>query len=75
MTFCLFHSICMKNIFILGALLLSLGLIVYLYQQLAATEKALQFAEQRFKDCEKVTFQLQNQLAPLQQKAADKAAK
>ena len=58
----------MKNLIYLGALVLALGLIGYLYQQLNATEKALQLSEQRFKDCEKVTFQLQNQLAPLQKK-------
>ncbi|WP_046242690.1 hypothetical protein [Hymenobacter terrenus] len=58
----------MKNLIFLGALVLALGLIGYLYQQLAATEKALQLAEKRFTDCEKVTFQLQNQLAPLQKK-------
>lgn len=60
----------MKNLVFLGALVLSLGLIGYLYQQLAATEKALRLAEKRFADCEKVTFQLQSQLAPLQQKSA-----
>jgi len=58
----------MKNILFIGALVLALGLIGYLYQQLTATEKALQQAEQRFADCQKVTFQLQNQLAPLQKK-------
>jgi type II secretory pathway component PulJ len=58
----------MKNIFVLGALVLALGLIGYLYQQLTTTQKALQQSEQRFADCQKVTFQLQNQLAPLQKK-------
>ena len=58
----------MKNIIFIGALVLALGLIAYLYQQLSATEKALQLSEQRFTDCQKVTFQLQNQLAPLQKK-------
>ncbi len=58
----------MKNIVFLAALVLSLGLIGYLYQQLTATEKALELAQKRFTDCEKVTFQLQNQLAPLQKK-------
>ena len=58
----------MKNILVLGALVLALGLIGYLYQQLSATEKELQLAQKRFADCEKVTFQLQNQLAPLQKK-------
>ncbi|OGX87670.1 hypothetical protein BEN47_00435 [Hymenobacter lapidarius] len=60
----------MKNVFVIGALVLALGLIGYLYQQLSATQKALQTSEQRFSDCEKVTFQLQNQLALLQKKAA-----
>ena len=58
----------MKNIIFLATLVLSLGLIGYLYQQLTATEKALELAQKRFTDCEKVTFQLQNQLAPLQKK-------
>ena len=58
----------MKNLVFLGALVLALGLIGYLYQQLDATEKKLTLAEKRFADCEKVTFQLQNQLAPLQKK-------
>lgn len=58
----------MKNIIYLGTLVLALGLIGYLYQQLTANEKALKLAEKRFADCEKVTFQLQNQLAPLQKK-------
>lgn len=58
----------MKNIFVLAVLVLALGLIGYLYQQLTATQQALQQSEQRFADCQKVTFQLQNQLAPLQKK-------
>ena len=58
----------MKNIIYLGALVLALGLIGFLYQQLNAAEKALKVSEQRFADCQKVTFQLQNQLAPLQKK-------
>jgi uncharacterized membrane protein len=53
----------MKNVLFLIALVLSLGLIGYLYQQLSATEAALKMAEQRFTDCQQVTFQLQNQLA------------
>ena len=65
----------MKNIVFLGALVLALGLIGYLYQQLSATEKALTLAEKRFADCEKVTFQLQNQLAPFQKKQAEGAPK
>ncbi|GAA4022344.1 hypothetical protein GCM10022409_02590 [Hymenobacter glaciei] len=58
----------MRNIIYLGALVLALGLIGFLYQQLDAAEKALKVSEQRFADCQKVTFQLQNQLAPLQKK-------
>ena len=65
----------MKNIVVLGALVLALGLIGYLYQQLTATQKALQVSEQRFSDCEKVTFQLQNQLALLQKKEAGELPK
>ena len=60
----------MKNLIFLGALVLALGLIGYLYQQLDAAEKTLKLSEQRFADCQKVTFQLQNQLAPLQKKQA-----
>ena len=62
----------MKNIVVLGALVLALALIGYLYQQLSATQTALQASERRFSDCEKVTFQLQNQLALLQKKTAGK---
>lgn len=65
----------MKNIITIAALVLALGLISYLYQQLTMAERELKAANQRFADCEKVTFQLQNQLAPLQQKAAEAAAK
>ena len=60
----------MRNIIFLGTLVLALGLIGYLYQQLSAAEVSLQLAEKRFTDCEKVTFQLQNQLAQLQKKQA-----
>ena len=60
----------MKNILVIGTLVIALGLIGYLYQQLNATQKALQVSEKRFADCQKVTFQLQNQLAPLQKKQA-----
>ncbi|MBC6990197.1 MULTISPECIES: hypothetical protein [Hymenobacter] len=52
----------MKNIISLIALVISLGLILYLYQRLSATEEALKLAEKRFADCEQVSFQLQNQL-------------
>ncbi len=60
----------MKNILFIGALVLSLGLIGFLYQQLAAAEQALKVANQRFADCQQVTFQLQNQLAQEQKEAA-----
>ncbi|SNC64179.1 hypothetical protein SAMN06265337_1028 [Hymenobacter gelipurpurascens] len=46
----------------LVALLIALGLILFLYQQLRTTEQALVRSERRFSDCEKVNFQLQNQL-------------
>lgn len=59
----------MKNILLLGALVLALGLIGYLYQRLTATETALQQAQQHFADCQQVSFQLQNQLAQEQKKA------
>ncbi|WP_073107385.1 hypothetical protein [Hymenobacter daecheongensis] len=49
----------MKNALTVAALVLSLGLILYLYQQVTRLEKALQASEQRFADCEQVTFQLQ----------------
>lgn len=44
------------------ALLLALGLILFLYQRLRTTESALEVANRRFSDCEQVNFQLQNQL-------------
>jgi hypothetical protein len=53
----------MKNTFFLIALVLSLGCILFLYQKLTATEEALHQAEQKFADCQQVTFQLQNQLS------------
>ena len=59
----------MKNILFIGALVLSLGLIGFLYQQLAAAETDLKVANQRFTDCQQVTFQLQNQLAQQQKHA------
>ena len=59
----------MKNIFYLAALVVALGLIGYLYRQLGATEAALKAAEQRFTDCQQVTFQLQNQLATARKQA------
>ena len=51
----------MKNYLFLGALVLALALIAYLYIQLSATQRELQLAEKRFTDCEQVTFQLQMQ--------------
>ncbi len=59
----------MKNILFIGALVLAMVLIGVLYQQLTATERALDLANRRFADCEKVTFQLQNQLANRQRTA------
>ena len=53
----------MKNVLFLIALVLSLGLIGYLSLQLNNVEKRLALAEQRFADCQQVTFKLQNQLA------------
>ncbi|MCR5886338.1 hypothetical protein LRS06_00835 [Hymenobacter sp. J193] len=52
----------MNKVLSLAALLIALGLILFLYQQLNTTEKALKLAEKRFADCEQVNFQLQNQL-------------
>ncbi|WP_310390932.1 hypothetical protein [Hymenobacter sp.] len=65
----------MRNIITIAALVLALGLIGYLYQQLSATENALRLSEKRFADCEKVSFQLQNQLATLQKREADASAR
>ncbi|GAB3325236.1 hypothetical protein ACFQT0_15465 [Hymenobacter humi] len=65
----------MKNAIVLGTLVLALALIGYLYYRLSNTEKALQLSEQRFTDCEKVTFQLQNQLATLQKQEAERKSK
>ena len=53
----------MKNLLLIFALVLSLGLIIYLYLRLDATEKALTLSQKRFTDCEQVTFQLQMQVA------------
>ncbi|QNP51935.1 hypothetical protein [Hymenobacter qilianensis] len=61
----------MKNISFLIALVISLGLIIFLYLQLTSAQEALRRAEQRYADCEKVTFQLQNQLTAKQR--ADEA--
>lgn len=56
----------MRNILTIGALVLALGIIAFLYQQLSTAETALKVADQRFADCQQVTFQLQNQLAQQQ---------
>ncbi|UOQ51398.1 hypothetical protein [Hymenobacter cellulosivorans] len=53
----------MKNTIYLIALVVSLGCILFLYQKLTTTEEALHQAEQKFADCQQVTFQLQNQLS------------
>ena len=53
----------MKNLLFIAALAISVGLIIFLYQRLTATEAALRVAEQHFADCQQVTFQLQNQLS------------
>ena len=52
----------MNKTLTLVALLVALGLILFLYQRLRTTETALQQTEQRFHDCEQVSFQLQNKL-------------
>ena len=64
----------MKNILFIAALAVSLGLIIFLYQRLTASEAALQAAEQRFADCQQVTFQLQNQLSQVTRNATDSPA-
>lgn len=60
----------MKNVLFLAALVISLGLIIFLYQRLTATEAALRTAEKHFADCQQVTFQLQNQLSEDEKSAA-----
>ena len=52
----------MKNLLYLGALILALGLIAFLYFRLSAAETRARVAEQHFADCQQVTFQLQNKL-------------
>ncbi|UOQ67793.1 hypothetical protein [Hymenobacter volaticus] len=52
----------MNKVLPLGALLISLGLIIFLYLRINKLEEALKQSEQRFSDCETVNFQLQNQL-------------
>ena len=64
----------MKNILFILALVVSLGLIGFLYQRLSATEAALQAARQQFADCQQVTFQLQNQLSADEKNAAAQGA-
>ena len=60
----------MKNLLFIATQAISLGLILFLYQRLSATEKALQEAQQHFTDCQQVTFQLQNQLSQDEKNAA-----
>jgi hypothetical protein len=64
----------MKNILFIAALAISLGLIIFLYQRLTATEAALHVAEKHFADCQQVTFQLQNQLSADEKSAADRSS-
>ena len=64
----------MRNILTIGALVLALGIIAFLYQQLSAAETALKVADQRFADCQVVTFQLQNELAQQQKQAGTRIA-
>jgi hypothetical protein len=61
----------MRNFITLGALVLALALIIYLYVRLSSTERELALAKRHVADCEQVTFQLQNQLTA---QARDKAA-
>jgi hypothetical protein len=61
----------MKNFLTLGALVISLALIVYLYVRLTAAEQELALTKHRLDDCEQVTFQLQNKLT---QQTREKAA-
>ena len=60
----------MKNLLFIATLAISLGLIIFLYQRLTATEAALKVAQQHFTDCQQVTFQLQNQLSADEKSAA-----
>ena len=52
----------MNKVVPLIALVIALGLIIFLYLRLTKTDEALKQANQRFSDCEQVNFQLQNQL-------------
>ncbi|UYZ64316.1 hypothetical protein [Hymenobacter weizhouensis] len=52
----------MNRVVSLVALVLALGLIIFLYLRLRTAEEALTQANRRFADCEQVNFQLQNQL-------------
>jgi hypothetical protein len=63
----------MKNILFIATLAISLGLIIFLYQRLTATEAALRIAEKHFSDCQQVTFQLQNQLSEDEKSAEAKS--
>ncbi|SNR31744.1 MULTISPECIES: hypothetical protein [Hymenobacter] len=52
----------MNKLVPLVALIIALGLILFLYQRLRTAESELEMAQKRFNDCEQVNFQLQNQL-------------
>jgi hypothetical protein len=52
----------MNKVVFLVALVISLALIIYLYQRLDKTEEALRLSQRQFNDCNQVNFQLQNQL-------------
>ena len=60
----------MKNLLFIGALVISLSLIIFLYQRLTSTEVALADAQKHFAACQQVTFQLQNQLSQDEKSAA-----
>ncbi|SHK80388.1 hypothetical protein [Hymenobacter psychrotolerans] len=65
----------MKNVITLGALVISLALIVFLYLRLSDAEQKLAAAEQNAKDCMQVTFQLQNKLTQATRGTAPDSAK
>ncbi|WP_375433596.1 hypothetical protein [uncultured Hymenobacter sp.] len=52
----------MNKVLPLAALLVALGLIIFLYLRVNKLEETLKQSERRFSDCELVNFQLQNQL-------------
>lgn len=63
----------MKKILTVFALVISLGLIVFLYYQTTRLEQALQLSDKRFADCQQVNFQLQMK-ANSDSQAAEKTA-